>query len=79
MLPDPPQTLGLMGRLAKAMGRPINREARPLVGPAFKCLQDPKAMVGGPAGGQGEGVAPLRTVAWGHVGLHMEHAPRSDL
>lgn len=41
------QTLALMGKLARAMGRPINREARPLLGPALKCLQDPKPTVRG--------------------------------
>jgi cytoskeleton-associated protein 5 len=40
------QALQLLGKLAKAMGRPIAREARGVLGPAIKCLTDPKPMVG---------------------------------
>jgi hypothetical protein len=36
------QALMLLATLAKAMGRPIAREARPLLGPAVKCICDSK-------------------------------------
>ena len=39
------QALQLVGKLAKAMGRPIAREARGVLGPSLRCLTDPKPMV----------------------------------
>lgn len=49
--PAPQQALQLVGKLAKAMGRAIAREARCVVGPAFKCLTDNKATVRAARGG----------------------------
>lgn len=40
------QTLSLLGKLAKAMGRAIAREARPVLGPAVRCICDSKHTVG---------------------------------
>jgi hypothetical protein len=40
------QALQLLASLAKAMGRPIAREARPVLGPAVKCICDSKNVVG---------------------------------
>lgn len=40
------QALILLGKVAKAMGKPIDRTARPLLGPALKNLSDNKANVG---------------------------------
>lgn len=39
------QALSLTGRLAKAVGRPIDRLARTLLGPALKNMSDKKATV----------------------------------
>lgn len=39
------QNLQLVGKLACAMGKPINRECRGVVGPAVKCLTDNKPVV----------------------------------
>lgn len=39
------QTLLLLASLAKAMGRPIAREARPILGPGVKCICDSKPQV----------------------------------
>ena len=39
------QALLLLASLARAMGRPIVREARPILGPAVKCLCDSKPNV----------------------------------
>eukprot|EP00775_Hariotina_reticulata_P007310 gene7310-7523_t len=39
------QTLSLIGKLAKAMGRAIAREARPVLGPALRCICDSKPNV----------------------------------
>lgn len=39
------QALLLMASLAKAMGRPVAREARPVLGPAVKCICDSKNVV----------------------------------
>lgn len=44
------QTLLLVASLAKAMGRPIAREARPILGPAIKCICDSKTQVWVPCG-----------------------------
>lgn len=38
--------LQLLGKLAKAMGRAIAREARPVLSPAVRCICDSKANVG---------------------------------
>jgi hypothetical protein len=37
--------LSLLAKLAKAMGRAIVREARPVMGPALRCLCDSKPFV----------------------------------
>jgi cytoskeleton-associated protein 5 len=37
--------LSLLAKLAKAMGRAIVREARPVLGPALRCLCDSKPFV----------------------------------
>jgi cytoskeleton-associated protein 5 len=37
--------LSLLAKLAKAMGRAIVREARPIMGPALRCLCDSKPFV----------------------------------
>lgn len=39
------QTLLLLASLAKAMGKPIAREARPILGPGVKCICDSKPQV----------------------------------
>lgn len=39
------QALLLVASLARAMGRPIAREARPVLGPAVKCICDSKNFV----------------------------------
>jgi hypothetical protein len=39
------QALLLLASLARAMGRPIAREARPVLGPAVKCICDSKTQV----------------------------------
>lgn len=39
------QALLLLASLARAMGRPIAREARPILGPAVKCMCDAKTQV----------------------------------
>lgn len=39
------QALSLLAKLAKAMGRAIAREARPVLGPALRCICDSKANV----------------------------------
>lgn len=62
----PSQALQLVGKLAKAMGRAIGREARCVVGPAFKCLTDNKAMVSR----QGRGVEMARAAK--RVRLHAQ-------
>jgi hypothetical protein len=40
--------LALLAKLAKAMGRAIVREARPVLGPALRCLCDSKPFVSVP-------------------------------
>jgi hypothetical protein len=40
------QALGVLASVARAMGRPIAREARPILGPAVRCICDSKANVG---------------------------------
>ena len=44
-LPPPSQALGLVAKLARAMGKPIERAARQLLEPALKNLSDQKAQV----------------------------------
>jgi cytoskeleton-associated protein 5 len=39
------QALGLLARLARAMGRAIDRQGRPLLGPAVKNITDQKQTV----------------------------------
>ncbi len=39
------QALALTGKLARAMGKAIDRAARPLLGPALRNLSDNKASV----------------------------------
>jgi hypothetical protein len=41
--------LQLLAKLAKAMGRAIVRESRPVMGPALRCLCDSKSFVSGTA------------------------------
>lgn len=43
--PPPPQAVCLLGKLAKAMGRPIERSAKPLLGPALRNITDQKVTV----------------------------------
>lgn len=59
------QTLGIMGKLATAMGRAWGREGRPLLSPALKCLQDPKAAV---SDGPGRTGATKKTLGGGESG-----------
>jgi cytoskeleton-associated protein 5 len=49
------QALGLVAKLARAMGKPLERQARPLLAPAIKNLSDQKAQVRS-RGGSGCGV-----------------------
>jgi hypothetical protein len=70
------QTLSLIGKLAKAMGRAINREARPVLGPALRCICDSKPnvsrLVAGSAGDPGYGRRPYCYPVGQTNKLHLE-------